>query len=279
MANGRSMYKYLALATAVLTPLTPAILIGSITFTAVYTNLSNANWHPSITFLFALAAGLALAFALEGVGILAPHIALGGWRNQIWPLLALGAAIEGLYLIMGIHALTAIGGLSQGVIAAGRIAYNISPLAYFLLASMEYNEQVKAERAGVTAVEAEQDAVTLTHKLEQQAKDAEHKRVMEREAATAASELKAASDKAKQERANKKQAVGLGIIQVVSSNGVGDSQKHSQVSQSVRLVPHSTNGIQNKVYECACGKVYELSRAYNGHKRHCKVSKETKEKA
>lgn len=121
----------------------------------------------------------------------------------------------------------------EGLLSKGVVMFSIAPLVYFQVAIQKDAEVKRADKLS------------------------EH------------SQSKAWEQRQKEREAEYKHQERLARIQAKAKN----SQTVSQGSQNGSQGSHSTKAAAIKLYECACGNVYENSRAYNGHTRHCEIHK------
>lgn len=180
--------------------------------------------------LWAILAGAsATAVGVEAVGILAGHTFEAYWRVGDNGRARLALALLGVYTVAGLVILWGNWALMPIPIIAA-VVYLVSGLAESLTVQQ--------------AKEAANDERLAAFELEQQAKDREWQRQLE------AKKLEADT------------AVKLARVEAKSAKSATSSQNVSQVSQNKLAEPV-------KHYECVCGRVFEGSRSYNAHRRHC----------
>lgn len=115
----------------------------------------------------------------------------------------------------------------------------LAGMVYVLAGLQNQAEKEQVEQADKTAWE-----------LEQAAKDKELERELKRQKQADLTAVKLA-------KLETKKVAPAKVSQVISQNGSQRSQK--KPAESV------------KHYECVCGRVFEGSRSYNAHRRHCEI--------
>lgn len=179
----------------------------------------------------AIIGGLATGAGFEAIGILAGHLSVS-YHGRKDDRYKLAALALIAYMIVGTWELV--------YVPFARFVPFLAGLVY-LLAGLQY------EAAETVAQETAVSKTKMSWQLEQDAKDRELERRMRA-----------------QQQADKT-AVQLARIEAKTKA----PQRVSQASsQTVSQKPAASGG---KHYECVCGKVFQGSRSYNAHRRHCEI--------
>jgi hypothetical protein len=175
--------------------------------------------------------GLVSGISLEIVGIMAGHMLVLAWASGERQRAFVVGAILLAYVGIGVYELAGTIGATMFVIA---------PLVYFLV-GMETVSREQVRRR----------AVVGRDELNYQRQTAERQAEREHEARLRQLELQT-------------QAKIEGTKARVATKLAGFSQNSQNDSRKKPAEPA-------KIYECACGRVFEGSRSYNGHRKHCKI--------
>lgn len=181
-------------------------------------------------------AGIATGIGFETIGILAGHraVAFYGNNDNRW-IIAAFALIA--YVVIGMFELWEI--------PLARFVPLLSSFVY-LLAGLQHDAEAENIQKEIdNEFKVQQQVKRAAFNLEQEAKDRE----AERRQKFVDVQLK---HEAKLARISQKVSLGKLATPTTRAGRKGGSAN-----------------VAAKFYECACGKVYDNSRAYNGHKRHC----------
>ncbi len=183
-----------------------------------------------------LIGAIGTAVGIEIVGILAGHALEGFWRIGDQYRAALS------FILLIAYTGTAVYILRNN--SAMVLVPVIAAIVYLLASLTTSLEMTVSQHEAITAVSSAFD-------LEQAKAD----RALEREL--------------RRQKQADETALKLARVEAKAKNSQAGSLNSLNGSQG----SHSTKAVATKLYECSCGNVYENSRAYNGHTRHCAIHK------
>lgn len=182
-----------------------------------------------------LVGAIGTAIGIEIVGMLAGHALEGFWRLGDKNRTVLSSVLLLIYTAVAIYILRH----NQAMVMVPIIAAIV-----YLLASLT------GSLDDVVNEQKQETAVQTAFELEQMAKDKELERELKRQKQADLTAVKLA-------KLETKKAAPAKVSQAISQNGSQRSQR--------KPVEHA------KHYECVCGRVFEGSRSYNAHRRHCEI--------
>lgn len=185
--------------TTLISLITPALIIGAATYTAVSTWLLGLGWHTAVASVYAVLCA-AFAVALELNGIKATKQLINAALRRDWPLMRVGAINVTIYMGIGMGALLIVHALPVGIIALGIAAFVVAPQGYFTDGIEKYEARQREAEDRETAVRAEERKANVAHGQRMEVLQAEAQLAQDALDNELKRQLKADSNKARLER-------------------------------------------------------------------------------
>lgn len=202
--------------------------------------------------------GIFAAVVLEIGGMLAAHFAIAFYGTAKGRI---AAVLTGAYLVIGIGVMW--------LLESADLDSKLVITAIFIIAGMVYILSGMYEIEGQEQKQIEDDRAWERGQVE---KDNELRRELERKQ----QEIDARKEvQLLREREQAKIAIAVEKTKVSTVNAEARKEKAAILARQFAASSQKTRNNQSiesvKHYECVCGKVFEGSRSYNAHRRHCDI--------